>query len=293
MKGIILAAGRGTRLYPITQAVCKQLLPVYNKPMVYYPLSMLMLAGITEVLVIVNPEDRAAFTRLLGDGCQWGLRIQYAEQPKPNGLVDAFLIGEQFIGDQPVSLILGDNIFYGTALRTLLKEAAGHQHGALIFAYRVSNPQDYGVVELDADGRVLGIEEKPINPRSSYAVPGLYFYDNRVVEYARSLRPSPRGEMEITDLNNLYLQEGALKAINLGRGVAWLDAGTHDSLLRAAQFIATVEERQGLLISSPDEIAFIQGWISEAQLRANIEAQCPSEYSSKLIQFLHSYGLEK
>lgn len=293
MKGIILAAGRGTRLYPITQAVCKQLLPVYNKPMVYYPLSMLMLAGITDVLVIVNPEDRAAFTRLLGDGCQWGMNITYAEQPKPNGLVDAFLIGEKFIDHQPVSLILGDNIFYGTALRTLLKEAAGHRQGALIFAYRVSNPQDYGVVELDADGRVLGIEEKPLHPRSSYAVPGLYFYDNRVVEYARSLRQSPRGEMEITDLNNLYLREGALTAINLGRGVAWLDAGTHDSLLRAAQFIATVEERQGLLISSPDEIAFIQGWISEAQLRANISALSPSEYGSKLTQFLHSYGLEK
>jgi glucose-1-phosphate thymidylyltransferase len=293
MKGIILAAGKGTRLYPITQAVCKQLLPVYNKPMVYYPLSMLMLAGIREVLVITNPEDHAAFTRLLGDGKQWGMRITYAEQPRPNGLAEAFLIGEEFIADEPVCLILGDNIFYGTALRTLLKETSALRDGALIFAYMVSDPQRYGVIEFDANGQVLSIEEKPKNPRSSYAIPGMYFYDKRVVGFARGLQPSARGELEITDLNNIYLREGSLKVLNLGRGVAWLDAGTHDSLLQAAQFIYTVEERQGLLISSPDEIAFIQEWISEGQLRQNIAAQSPSEYSSKLEQFLRSYGLEK
>lgn len=293
MKGIILAAGRGTRLYPITQAVCKQLLPVYNKPMVYYPLSMLMLAGITEVLVITNPEDHTAFERLLGDGCQWGMKISYAGQPSPNGLAEAFIIGEEFIGDDTVCLILGDNIFYGTALRTLLKEAALLQNGALIFAYLVSDPERYGVVDFDQDGQVLSIEEKPANPRSRFAIPGIYFYDNRVVQRAKGLRPSGRGELEITDLNNIYLREGALKVLNLGRGVAWLDAGTHDSLLQAAQFIYTVEERQGLLISSPDEIAFIQGWINEGRLRQNIMAQSPSEYSSKLTQFLRSYGLEE
>ncbi|MCE5209393.1 MAG: glucose-1-phosphate thymidylyltransferase RfbA [Chloroflexi bacterium] len=293
MKGIILAAGRGTRLYPITQAVCKQLLPVYNKPMVYYPLSMLMLAGITEVLVITNPEDHGAFTRLLGDGSQWGLQIRYAEQPKPNGLAEAFIIGEEFIGDDPVCLILGDNIFYGTALRTLLKEAAMLENGALIFAYLVSDPQRYGVVDFDAEGNVLSIEEKPANPRSNYAIPGIYFYDNQVISYAKGLRPSERGEMEITDLNNIYLKTNDLKVLNLGRGVAWLDAGTHESLLQAAQFIYTVEERQGLLISSPDEIAFIQGWITESQLQQNIDAQSPSEYSSKLTQFLRLYGMEK
>ena len=293
MKGIILAAGRGTRLYPITQAVCKQLLPVYNKPMVYYPLSMLMLAGITEVLVITNSEDHAAFTRLLGDGSQWGLQIRYAEQPKPNGLAEAFIIGEQFIGDDSVCLILGDNIFYGTALRTLLKEAAMLENGALIFAYMVSDPQRYGVVDFDADGNVLSIEEKPANPRSNYAIPGIYFYDNQVISYAKGLHPSGRGEMEITDLNNIYLKKNDLKVLNLGRGVAWLDAGTHESLLQAAQFIYTVEERQGLLISSPDEIAFIQGWITESQLQQNIDVQSPSEYSSKLTQFLRLYGMEK
>jgi glucose-1-phosphate thymidylyltransferase len=292
MKGIILAAGKGTRLYPITLSVSKQLLPVYNKPMIYYPLSMLMLAGIKEVLVITTSEDHAAFQRLLGDGSQWGMQIQYAEQPHPNGLAEAFLIGEIFIGSDPVCLILGDNIFYGTALRRILKESALLQTGALIFVYRVNNPENYGVVNFDTNGKVHSIEEKPENPSSNYAIPGIYFYDNRVASIARSLNPSGRGELEITDLNRVYLERGELNVLNLGRGVAWLDAGTHDALLQASQFIYAVEERQGLLISSPDEIAFLQRWISEKQLKNNIESYSPSDYSNKLRRFIHSYGLE-
>jgi len=266
MKGIILAGGLGTRLYPLTIAASKQMLPVYDKPMVYYPLSMLMLAGIREILVISTPEALPAFRDLLKDGSQWGLRFEYAEQAEPRGLADAFLVGRDFIGDSPVCLILGDNIFYGGGLGGLLKECASLNEGAIIFGYRVNDPQRYGIMEFDENKNVLSIEEKPSQPKSNFAVPGIYFYDNQVVKYAESLKPSARGEIEITDLNKVYLEKGNLKARLFGRGVAWLDAGTHESLLQASMFIEAIQQRLGLMIACPEEIAYRMEYISREQL---------------------------
>ncbi|MGB8982027.1 MAG: glucose-1-phosphate thymidylyltransferase RfbA [Anaerolineales bacterium] len=266
MKGIILAGGKGTRLYPLTIATSKQLLPVYDKPMVYYPLSTLMLAGIREILVVSAPEVLPAFRDLLKDGSQLGLKFEYAEQPEPRGLADAFLVGSEFIGDGTVCLILGDNILYGEGMISTLHECAALQTGAIIFGYKVNDPERYGVVEFDDQYRVLSVEEKPRRPRSSYAVPGVYFYDNQVIEIARSLQPSARGELEITDLNRVYLERGQLNARVFGRGIAWLDAGTHESLLQAGSFIQTIQERQGLMISCPEEIAYRMGYISKEQL---------------------------
>ena len=266
-RGIILAGGSGTRLHPITRALSKQLVPVYDKPMIYYPLSVLMLAGIREVLVITTPDDQAPFRKLLGDCSQWGLSIRYAVQPSPDGLAQAFLIGREFIAGDPCALVLGDNIFYGHGLPTLIKKAAQRTSGATVFGYFVQNPDAYGVAELDAEGRVLGLEEKPKKPKSNYAVTGLYFYDGSVVSLAESLKPSARGELEITDLNRLYLERGQLYLEKMGRGVAWLDTGTHDSLLQAAQFIQTIQARQGLMVSCPEEIAFDKGWIDAARLQ--------------------------
>lgn len=266
MKGIILAGGRGTRLHPLTLAVSKQLLPVYNKPMIYYPLSMLMLAGIRDILIINTPEDAPAFRQLLGDGSQWGMRFTYATQSEPRGLADAFLIGAEFIGDSPVCLILGDNIFFGNGLPDVLRAAAKLTVGAKVFAYLVKDPERYGVIEFDEEGNALNIEEKPKQPRSNFAVPGIYFYDNTVVEKARSLRPSARREIEITDLNRLYLVQKQLRVEQMRRGVAWLDAGTHESLMQASNFVQAVEDRQGMMISCPEEIAYRQGFIDRAQL---------------------------
>ncbi len=267
MKGIILAGGKGTRLYPLTIATSKQLLPVYDKPMVYYPLSTLMLAGIREILVISAPEVLPAFRELLKDGSQWGLKFEYAEQTEPRGLADAFLVGSEFIGAGTVGLILGDNILYGEGMTSMLHECAALKEGAIIFGYKVRDHfERYGVVEFDEEYRVLSIEEKPRQPRSNYAVPGIYFYDNRVIEIARSLKPSARGELEITDLNRVYLERGQLNVRVFGRGIAWLDAGTHESLLQASSFIQTIQERQGLMISCPEEIAYRMGHISKEQL---------------------------
>ena len=266
MKGIILAGGKGTRLFPLTIATSKQMLPVYDKPMVYYPLSMLMLAGIREILVISTPDALPAFRELLKDGSQWGLKFEYAEQAEPRGLADAFLVGRDFIGESPVCLILGDNIFYGQGMASILQECASLKDGAIIFGYRVNDPERYGIVEFDANGNVLSIEEKPAAPKSNFAVPGMYFYDHRVVQVAESVKPSARGELEITDLNRIYLQEGKLKSKIFGRGVAWLDAGTHESLLQAAMFIEAIQQRQGLMISCPEEIAYRMGYISLEQL---------------------------
>jgi glucose-1-phosphate thymidylyltransferase len=266
MKGIILAGGKGTRLFPLTIATSKQMLPVYDKPMVYYPLSMLMLAGIREILVISTPDALPAFRELLKDGSQWGLKFEYAEQAEPRGLADAFLVGRDFIGNSPVCLILGDNIFYGQGMASILQECASLKDGAIIFGYRVNDPERYGIVEFDANGNVLSIEEKPATPKSNFAVPGMYFYDHRVVQVAESVKPSARGELEITDLNRIYLQEGKLKSKIFGRGVAWLDAGTHESLLQAAMFIEAIQQRQGLMISCPEEIAYRMGYISLEQL---------------------------
>ncbi len=266
MKGIILAGGRGTRLHPLTFSMSKQLLPVYDKPMVYYPLSMLMLAGIHDILVISTPEDLPLFRNLLGDGSQWGLRFSYAEQDQPRGLADAFRVGAEFVGGESSCLILGDNIFFGHGLPEILRRSATLEKGARIFAYPVRDPERYGVVEFDNDGKVLSIEEKPSQPKSHYAVPGIYFYDSDVVELAAGLKPSKRGEIEITDLNRIYLERGDLRVEALGRGVAWLDAGTHESLLQASNFIQAVQERQGMMISCPEEIAFRMGFIDKNQL---------------------------
>jgi len=267
MKGIILAGGKGTRLYPLTLGISKQLLPVYDKPMIYYPLSMLMLARIQEILVITTPEDAAQYRRLLGDGTNWGLKFSYAIQESPRGLADAFIVGEEFIEDQPVALILGDNIFYGHGMPEKLRNAADLKGGAVVFAYPVHDPERYGVVEFDAEGNALSLEEKPENPRSHYAVPGIYFYDNRVVNFAKNLKPSARGEIEITDLNRIYLNQGELRVEVLGRGVAWLDAGMHHSLLQASNFVQALEDRQGMMISCPEEIAFRMRFIDKEQLR--------------------------
>jgi glucose-1-phosphate thymidylyltransferase len=266
MKGIILAGGSGSRLHPITKAVSKQLLPIYDKPMIYYPLSVLMLAGIREILLITTPHDQDAFKRLLGDGSDFGVNLSYVVQPSPDGLAQAFLLGEEFIGNDTVCLILGDNIFYGPGFSPLLKKAASLKEGAVIFGYQVIDPERYGVVEFDSEKRVLSLEEKPKNPRSDFAVTGLYFYDNDVISVAKNIAPSARGELEITDVNREYLRRGKLRIELLGRGFAWLDTGTHDSLLEAAKFVATIQNRQGLMISCPEEIAWRRGYISNEQL---------------------------
>ena len=285
-KGIVLAGGSGTRLYPITRAISKQLLPIYDKPMIYYPLSTLMLAGIRDVLIINTPHEQALFQYLLGDGSQWGMRIEYAAQPSPDGLAQAFVIGRDFVAGGPSCLVLGDNIFYGHGFSEQLRRAATHVDGATVFGYWVKDPERYGVAEFDREGRVVGLEEKPLKPKSNYAVTGLYFYDHRVADFAAGLKPSPRGELEITDLNRCYLDEGSLRLEKLGRGYAWLDTGTHESLLQASNFIETIEERQGLRVCCPEEIAYSNGWINDAQLEALAAPLLKNGYGQYLMQLL-------
>lgn len=286
MKGIILAGGSGTRLYPLTHVVSKQLMPVYDKPMIYYPLSVLILAGIRDILIISTPKDLSLFQQLLKDGTQWGLKFSYIEQPKPEGLAQAFILGQKFIDNQPVCLILGDNIFYGHGLIDILTRAATLREGGLVFGYQVKAPQKYGVIEFDSDGRAINIEEKPLNPKSKYAVPGIYFYDSQVVEIAANLKPSARNELEITDVNMVYLQQGKLNVEVLGRGYAWLDTGTHESLLQAANYIQTLEERQGLKIACIEEIAYRLGYIDTKQLFELTQPMAKSSYGRYLMEVL-------
>jgi glucose-1-phosphate thymidylyltransferase len=285
-KGIILAGGSGTRLYPLTRVVSKQLLPVYDKPMIYYPLATLMYAGIREILIITTPHEQSLFRQLLGDGSDWGIHLEYASQPEPEGLAQALIIGDEFIGGQPSCLILGDNIFHGGGLQEVLQRANARKDGATVFGYWVKDPERYGVVEFDEDFRVLSIEEKPRQPRSHYAVTGLYFYDGRASDFARGLEPSPRGELEITDLNSCYLEDGSLAVERLGRGYAWLDTGTHESLQEAANFIETIESRQGLKVACPEEIAFLQGWIGEDQVERLAKPLRKSGYGDYLLSLL-------
>ncbi|WP_028839285.1 glucose-1-phosphate thymidylyltransferase RfbA [Thermomonas fusca] len=285
-KGIILAGGSGTRLYPITKAISKQLLPVYDKPMVYYPLSVLMLAGIREVLVINTPHEQALFQHLLGDGSQWGMKIEYAAQPSPDGLAQAFLIGREFLAGGPSCLVLGDNIFYGHGLTDLLQRANAREQGATVFGYWVRDPERYGVAEFDGSGKVVGLEEKPTQPKSNYAVTGLYFYDGRASDFAAGLAPSPRGELEITDLNRCYLEDGSLQLEKMGRGYAWLDTGTHESLVEASTYIETIEKRQGLRVCCPEEIAYFNGWIDADQLRELARPLAKNGYGQYLLSLL-------